>query len=348
MKKIVAAIVTAAVAASVCLTVSHAQTLGDADGDSKISAADARLVLRAAVGLEDKKGKESVLDVDGDGSVTASDARLVLRFAVGLEDAFPAQSALPNAGSTTTGGKPADPDVPQTAPYSRQTTIPVKDTTAPPVKDTTAPPAEESTTAPDESPRIMSDLDVIHSGTFYFEGVMTDVSGAKCGVKVGAKGGKIYMVMEPEDFIMGLIHNGRTNYLFIPGSKVYTALDKQLLDMVGLDESDLMFDVGQFVADTDKMDLISSERTELDGKEVTMKVYRGSDGIEIRHYLDGNRLLRIENYGSDGRLYGATDFDFIKAEVDDSLFEIPSDYRRQSILGFMSNFGDMLKADLPF
>lgn len=55
---------------------------GDVDYDGKITAGDARLVLRAAVGLEEL-AKYSA-DVDGDGKITASDARIVLRKSVGL------------------------------------------------------------------------------------------------------------------------------------------------------------------------------------------------------------------------------------------------------------------------
>ena len=59
---------------------------GDADADGKISAADARLALRAAVGLWQPSSAEiSRIDVDSDGKVTASDARIILRAAVGLQ-----------------------------------------------------------------------------------------------------------------------------------------------------------------------------------------------------------------------------------------------------------------------
>ena len=62
---------------------------GDVDGDGGISAADARLALRASVGLEDYK-KDSpqykAADVDGQDKVSAADARLILRASVGLED----------------------------------------------------------------------------------------------------------------------------------------------------------------------------------------------------------------------------------------------------------------------
>ena len=63
-----------------------AQRMGDVDADGEITAADARLVLRAAVGLEDFTAAQKALaDPDADGEITAADARLVLRAAVGLE-----------------------------------------------------------------------------------------------------------------------------------------------------------------------------------------------------------------------------------------------------------------------
>lgn len=59
---------------------------GDLDGDGKISAADARHALRAAVGLEILT-PEQVKRVDfiGNGHITASTARQLLRVAVGLD-----------------------------------------------------------------------------------------------------------------------------------------------------------------------------------------------------------------------------------------------------------------------
>lgn len=61
--------------------------IGDVNSDKKISAADARLVLRASVGLKKFSAEQIVLaDIDNDGTVKASDARLILRASVGLED----------------------------------------------------------------------------------------------------------------------------------------------------------------------------------------------------------------------------------------------------------------------
>ena len=60
--------------------------VGDFDKDQEVTAADARMVLRAAVGLETLSEEEKLIaDYDGDGEISAADARMVLRTAVDLE-----------------------------------------------------------------------------------------------------------------------------------------------------------------------------------------------------------------------------------------------------------------------
>lgn len=59
---------------------------GDIDLNGRLEAADARLALRAAVGLNALAGiPAAVADVDFDGGISAADARGILRAAVGLE-----------------------------------------------------------------------------------------------------------------------------------------------------------------------------------------------------------------------------------------------------------------------
>ena len=62
---------------------------GDIDNNGKLTAADARLALRASVGLENfpvNSRSFTMADVDRSGSITAADARLILRAVVQLED----------------------------------------------------------------------------------------------------------------------------------------------------------------------------------------------------------------------------------------------------------------------
>ena len=59
---------------------------GDVNFDGRVTASDARLILRAAAQLELlTKAQLQVADLNGDGKVTSSDARKTLRIAAGLE-----------------------------------------------------------------------------------------------------------------------------------------------------------------------------------------------------------------------------------------------------------------------
>lgn len=67
-----------------------AAAMGDVDGNGKITAADARITLRASVKLENLSAAQiKSADVDGKTGVTAADARLILRASVGLETFTP-------------------------------------------------------------------------------------------------------------------------------------------------------------------------------------------------------------------------------------------------------------------
>lgn len=68
------------------MTTAFAASLGDVDGNGRITAADARIALRSAAKLEQlSPGQEAVADADGDGKITATDARLILRVAARLD-----------------------------------------------------------------------------------------------------------------------------------------------------------------------------------------------------------------------------------------------------------------------
>ena len=75
---------------------------GDVTGDGRVTAEDARLVLRRAVNLESYRKDDRrfiACDVTADGQVTAEDARQILRIAVGLAKPY----ALPDVPRTPKG-----------------------------------------------------------------------------------------------------------------------------------------------------------------------------------------------------------------------------------------------------
>lgn len=59
---------------------------GDVNSDGKVTAADARTLLRAASKLEElDDSQKKTADIDNDGQITAADARAALRMSAGLE-----------------------------------------------------------------------------------------------------------------------------------------------------------------------------------------------------------------------------------------------------------------------
>lgn len=66
--------------------ISKTRLKGDIDGDGSVTSADARLAMRAAVGLETLDAEQiSAGDMDDDGKITSADAREIMRRSVGLE-----------------------------------------------------------------------------------------------------------------------------------------------------------------------------------------------------------------------------------------------------------------------
>ena len=85
-KKIITLILSLIMLFSVAQVTSMALIPGDVDANGKVEATDARLALRAAVGLEVlSEAERNAADVDLNKTVDATDARLILRAAVGLE-----------------------------------------------------------------------------------------------------------------------------------------------------------------------------------------------------------------------------------------------------------------------
>lgn len=111
---------------------------GDVNGDNEITAEDARLALRCAVGLETYEKDSAAYkacDMDGDGSVTAADARVILRAAVGL----PAEETEEPETTTeepTTPVPPTPPEPTTAIPLPTQPPTTAAPTTAPNVPRT--------------------------------------------------------------------------------------------------------------------------------------------------------------------------------------------------------------------
>ena len=106
------AVISVALATLLCVMMLPMSALagmtGDVDANGKVDSTDARLALRAAVGLDTlTEDAKKAADVDFNNTVDATDARFILRAAVGLEK-------LPEAQEPETPDEPEVPDEPET------------------------------------------------------------------------------------------------------------------------------------------------------------------------------------------------------------------------------------------
>ncbi len=71
----------------ICTVSANAALVGDIEGnDNLVTSADARVALRASVGLDKlTEEQKKIADTDEDGSITSSDARTILRMSVALD-----------------------------------------------------------------------------------------------------------------------------------------------------------------------------------------------------------------------------------------------------------------------
>lgn len=118
---------------SFCLLANAASwSLGDVNGDGRITASDARYALRISANLEKNAGENTrkAADANGDGRVTASDARQILRWSAGLDrDTNPEKTSQPSTTKPqeSTTKKPTTPETDTKRPSEPPTTPKYKD-----------------------------------------------------------------------------------------------------------------------------------------------------------------------------------------------------------------------------
>ena len=119
MKKLISLLIVIVLAAAFAVSASAETVLkGDVDMNGKVTAADARTVLRAAARLAEISETQAIIaDVNGDSKVTASDARTILRCAANIEK---------DLGTVEIGGETTDPTTEPVATTETTTQPPVE------------------------------------------------------------------------------------------------------------------------------------------------------------------------------------------------------------------------------
>ena len=154
MKKFLATLLTGVIAASSVATAGAANSgsfiYGDVNNDKKVSTADAVLIMRNTLGLNNLSADAAVrADVDGDGSVTIKDSIYVLQYMCGILDTFPVEE----------GPAQKPTEAPTAAPTEKPTQKPTEAPTAAPTEKPTQKPTEAPAELPTNSCNSIYDAD---------------------------------------------------------------------------------------------------------------------------------------------------------------------------------------------
>lgn len=264
--KIIAIFMSVVTVLSLISVVAYAQSLvaGDVSGDGKVTASDARKVLRVAAGLDVlEEGKMIVADITGDGKITASDARKILRAAAGLE-------TLPEI---------------TTEPESEETST--EETTAEEPSSEEEKPSEEETTTANvvtEYPKVIS---AFFEGRFYLECDMSSDDSSST-IKLAKKDKKMEASMTMDGFEMSIYTDGKSIFIKFPYNKqtYYIEMKKETLEEMGIDlDIESIAEQLTFGTADDYSDPILT-REEYNGEEYDVYSFVDKDGYSLCFYVD--------------------------------------------------------------
>lgn len=336
---------------------SAAPALGDVDCNGKVTASDARMILRHSAKLENLSDSViPVADADGNGKVSATDARLVLRFAsklistMGGEDKYAEFIKSNESSDTPATTKKTDSSDLSTRPVTRPTTKPAAElstkpttapTTAPTTEPTTVPTTEPTTAEPTTKPGYDDNIPAaIHSftnGKFDFVGTIV-AGGGKQYVRFTNDGERMRISMKADGMDLDLLKligkktllnkDGSEYYIVSDSKKAYCKLDKASMSLLGMKESDLAFTFATI--DISKSEY-TVEVTSFNGKEnVTCYVFT-SDGAKLNFYMDGDTLIGMENCDSAGNIQQMIIFDSFTGDVPASRWSLDG-YSKKSLM----------------
>ena len=340
---------------------SAAPALGDVDCNGKVTASDARMILRHSAKLENLSDSViPVADADGNGKVSATDARLVLRFAsklistMGGEDKYAEFIKSNESSDTSPTTKKTDSSDLSTRPVTRPTTKPAAElstkpttapttapTTEPTTVPTTAPTTEPTTAEPTTKPGYDDNIPAaIHSftkGKFDFVGTLV-AGGGKQNVRFTNDGERMRISMKADGMDLDLLKligkktllnkDGSEYYIVSDSKKAYCKLDKASMSLLGMKESDFAFTFATI--DISKSEY-TVEVTSFNGKDnVTCYVFT-SDGAKLNFYMDGDTLIGMENCDSAGNIQQMIIFDSFTGDVPASRWSLDG-YSKKSLM----------------
>ncbi len=292
--------------------VSFAAYLGDVNDDGKITASDARTILRVSAKLEQLDDKKMVFaDVNTDGRITASDARTVLRMSARLEPLQEFTTKAPETHVTTTEpstNKPVTEESTTEEPTTEEPTTEEPTAEEPTTEEPTTqepttqePTTEEPTTEPKEEVTYPEGVKAFLSGKYYISGRTPD----KRQLKIAVSGDDTELAILSGKAQLSLLKKTEKTYIKVitaEAEKYYVRYNELMKELFGSD----------FEALTSRFNFAAYSETEApvvnsgtaDGTPCDIYSFE-NDGSILNFYVADGKVFKIENITSEGDVSGS-------------------------------------------
>lgn len=142
---------------------------------------------------------------------------------------------------------------------------------------------------------------------------------------MAVKGQNICMDIEADGERATIIYKDNITYVISHEEKMYMAMEGKDEDSFDMDDMPIFSE--EELKELETADYTTGKET-IDGKEYDYEEYKyEGDGTTERYYFSGNDLKYIKSTSEDGEVE-LMKVNKISADVDDSLFAIPSDYQK--------------------
>ena len=154
--------------------------------------------------------------------------------------------------------------------------------------------------------------------------LITEETDEKGTASISEKNGNVLQEVKSGEEKMSIMFKDNTTYLVAHDQKIYMKTE-------GRDESILPEEDETFLS-KDELEALKTQeyktgKESIDGKEYDYEEYYDSENeITERYYFDGNELKYVKSIDSDGEEQIMKVLK-LSSEVDDSVFDIPSDYK---------------------
>ena len=313
--------------------------LGDVDLNGQVLANDARSILRYSARLEADYDELqlTLADVNGIDGINAADARIALRMSARLEEEITIEIGEEPSSEPVSEEPSSEPvsEEPSSEPVSEE-------------------PSSEPVPGDDRIPfdQLPTAVKALLEGKFGIEGRMIVGSGMYAetlnanmytdgtNIKMSVDGeelgmtGMLTLIIREEKGLLG-ITTSKHMYMLNDDAKTYFEINEAAMKLIGLDMDDLDmdFDLGMLGGSAGASAVLSKET--VDGVEYDVYAFNNEEqGTTTKMYMDGDKLVMFEMFDQEGELTSRYEIDKFVPYPGEGEFEVPSGYKKQSILKF--------------